>query len=334
MANKTKADENAHQRRSVRYERLKRIDCLLRSESGCTITEICTDPEIDDVGERTIRDDLRILVEKYNVKWANLPYRGRQKVWRYADTNFSINPQCDKEIVHKAIEILGELKGDPRYNMIRHYLISLEKEPVNPSHFMNMISFDYCNEVKGLEFVEELLDAITNKQPLRMTYKSFGGSVTELKFHPWHLRQYNRRWFVFGFVEEHGEMRNYALDRIRDIRPLCKQYKETDIDFSDYFNEIVGVTNPKSREVEKIIIKVSDKSYNYIRTKPFHHSQRELTSRKTDEFAYFSLEVKVNRELEMQLFSYIDAIEVVEPLWLRDKFIGYIESLHNKYNGK
>lgn len=331
MANKTKADKNAHDRWLARYFRL---DCLLRSESGCTINDICTDPDISDVGERTIRNDLKELGEVFNVKWAKLSYRGRQKVWRYEDTNFSIFQKYNKEIIHKAIEFLGELKDDPRYNLIRHYLISLEKELVNPSHFMNIISFDYTNDVKGLKFMENLLKAITNKQPLRMTYKSFGGSVIELKFHPWHLRQYNRRWFVFGFVEEYGEMQVYALDRIRDIQPLCKQYKETDIDFSDYFNEFVGVTDLKGGDVEKIIIKVSDKSYNYIRTKPFHHSQKELTSLKTDEFAYFSLEVKVNSELEMQLFSYIDAIEVVEPLWLRNKFIGYIESLHNMYNSK
>ena len=68
------------------------------------------------------------------------------------------------------------------------------------------------------------------------------------------------------------------------------------------------------------MLKVSKKSIDYIRTKPIHWSQTELKELGTESDAFFQLKLKVNTELEMLLFSYSDAIEVIEPLWLREKF--------------
>ena len=300
--------------------RLMRLDQLLRMPEGCTLNEILVDTQIDDISERQIRDNLRELEEKYGAVYETELHRGRKRLWRYKDTSFSIFRQTSKdmEVIRQSVENLSIFKGDPRYDMLRFYLMGLQKG-ISESG-INFMSFDNNNEVEGLDYVEPILEAITNKYPLKMCYKPFNKDEFSVNMHPYHLRQYNRRWFVFAYSEEQGEIQNYPLDRIVKLEHLSKPYIETDVDFEEYFNYIVGVSNYKSRIVEKVVLKVSNKSIDYIRTKPLHGTQTELKELGTESDAFIQLKIKVNTELEMLLFSYGDAIEVIEPLWLREKF--------------
>ena len=303
-----------------KFARLMRLDQLLRMPEGCTLNEILVDTQIDDISERQIRDNLRELEEKYGAVYETGLHRGRKRLWRYKDTSFSIFRQTsrDMEVIRQSVENLSIFKGDPRYDMLRFYLMGLQKG-ISESG-INFMSFDNNNEVTGLYYVEPILDAITNKYPLKMCYKPFNKDEFSVNMHPYHLRQYNRRWFVFAYSEEQGEIQNYPLDRIVKLEHLSKPYIETDVDFEEYFNDIVGVSNYKSRIVEKVVLKVSNKSIDYIRTKPLHGTQTELKELGTESDAFIQLKIKVNTELEMLLFSYGDAIEVIEPLWLREKF--------------
>ncbi|MGN0221147.1 MAG: helix-turn-helix transcriptional regulator [Prevotella sp.] len=311
------------------------LDRLLRYEKGYTVKELCD--KLTDVDERTVRADLKELEDssgEYKAVMARNLTRGKKRVWRYEDTHFSIFnsllPQVEK--IRQSIEQLDILKADPRYNLIRYYLLSLEKGLEYSRPFMDFISFDNSNQVRGLNYIDLLLDAITTPYPVKMRYKPFGAPSQALYFHPYHLRQYNKRWFVLGFVEQQESICIFALDRIREAEHLDKPYLENTFNPDAYFKDIVGVSQPKSNEVENVVIKVSDVSYDYILTKPIHASQRELLARKTDKYHFFSLNLKVNRELQMLLFSYGDAIEVLEPAWLRERFRQQVQNLHHMYH--
>ena len=312
--------------------RLKRLDQLLRSPEGHTLNEILADEQMDIISKRLLQENLKELREKYGAEFAENLSRGREKLWRYKDTNFSIMHQAstDMEVIRKSIESLGLFKGDPRYDMLRFYLIELENGiSENASNFM---SFDNNSEAKGLEFIEDIMNAIVHKYPLKMWYKPFT-SAEEIKrnIHPYHLRQYNRRWYVFALPEEHDKIHNYPLDRIVKLEHLSKPYIESSVDFDDYFEDIVGVSNYEESSVEKVVLKVSNKSIDYIRTKPLHWSQTELKKCSNDEGTVIQLKLKVNTELKMLLFSYSDAIEVLEPAWLRDFFARRIKKMRDIY---
>ena len=112
---------------------------------------------------------------------------------------------------------------------------------------------------------------------------------------------------------------------------LSKVFIDTDIDFDEYFDEIVGVSNYKNSSVEKVLLKIDNKSIDYIRTKPLHGSQIELKNMNKAEYSCIQLKVKVNTELKMLLFSYSDAIEVLKPAWLRDFFAKRIKKMSKLY---
>ncbi len=314
-----------------KFARLMRLDQLLRNPEGRTLNEIRTDPQIDDISVRLLRDNLKELEDKYGAEFETTLYRGRERLWRYRDTNFSIIQQTSKdmEIIRHSLENLSMFKGDPRYDMLRFYLIGLEKGVTESG--LNFMSFDNNSEVAGLEHAELILDAIIHKFPLKMWYKPFNKDEFSCNIHPYHLRQYNRRWYIFAYSEDKKDILNYPLDRITKLEHLSKPYIETDVNFDDYFDDIVGVSNYKNTAVEKVVLKVSNRSIDYIRTKPLHWSQTELKEYATDSHTFIQLKLKVNIELKMLLFSYSDAIEVIEPKWLRDSFIERIEKMSDIY---
>jgi predicted DNA-binding transcriptional regulator YafY len=193
------------------------------------------------------------------------------------------------------------------------------------------MTFDNNNEVVGLDHVEPILEAITHKYPLKMSYKPFNKDEFAVNIHPYHLRQYNRRWYVFAYSEDKKEIQNYPLDRITKLEHLSKPYIETDVDFEEYFDDIVGVTNYKNSSIERVVLKVSNKSIDYIRTKPLHGTQTELKELGTMDQTFIQLKLKINIELEMLLLSYGDAIEIIEPSWLRVKFAEITKKMSYNY---
>lgn len=320
---------NLEQNKIKRYIRL---DQLLRDSEGHTLEEILADTDLDCISKRTLQDNLKEFEEVFGADFDISPnmYRGRERLWRYKDTNFSIFNQISKdvEIIRKTIENLKYLAGDPRYDYIRFFLLGLEDGVQNTN---NIMSFDSNLEYQGLDKIEILAQAIIRHYPIKLTYKPYNGNAQEINVHPYHLRQYNKRWFLFGLNEEKQEIHNYPLDRIEGVEHLSKVYKSVDIDFEVFFDEIVGVSNYKNSKVENVLLKVDNKSIDYIRTKPLHWSQAELKDRNTADFSYIQLKVKVNTELKMLLFSYSDAIEVLEPAWLRYTFAKRVKKMSTFY---
>ena len=288
-----------------KFARLMRLDQLLRMPDGRTLKEILTDPQIDIISERLLRENLKELEEKYGAVFEGNMHRGKERLWRYKDIHFSIMQQTSKdmEIISHSLENLNLFKGDPRYEMLRFYLMGLQKGFSETG--LSFMTFDNNNEAVGLEHVEPILEAITHKYPLRMCYKPFNKDEFTVNIHPYHLRQYNRRWYVFAYSEVKKEIQNYPLDRITKLEHLSKPYIETDVDFEKYSNDIVGVTNYKSRGVEPVVLKVSKKSIDYIRTKPLHRTQTELK--------------ELNTEYEGQLKEVPIVIESVRDSWCNNE---------------
>ena len=320
---------NLEQNKIKRYIRL---DQLLRDSEGHTLEEILTDPDLDCISKRTLQDNLKEFEDVFSAEFDISPniYRGRERLWKYKDSNFSIFNQINKdvEIIRKAIEELKYLAGDPRYDYIRFFLLGLEDGVQNTR---NIMSFDNNLEYHGLDKMEILAQAIINQHPIKLTYKTYKGDKQEINVHPYHLRQYNQRWFLFGLNEGKREIHNYPLDRIEKVEHLSKIYRPTEIDFDEYFDDIIGVSNYKNREVCDIILKVDKRSIDYIRTKPLHWSQTELKEHETEQSVFVRLQVKINTELEMKVFSYNSAIEVVSPVYLRDKFTEKVRMMSETY---
>jgi predicted DNA-binding transcriptional regulator YafY len=193
-----------------------------------------------------------------------------------------------------------------------------------------VVGFEGNPYLKGLAFFSDLLNAIQNERVLYIKYKGFRQDKESLiKISPWYLKQYNNRWFLFGFNNEYQTISNMALDRIISFEESIDHFAvNEETDFDEYFDDVIGVTVKEDAPIERIVLKITADVWPYIESKPLHPSQKVRV--RDGSYVEVELRLKINHELISTLFSYLDSIEVLEPESLRDRFRVITENIHKK----
>ena len=284
------------------------------------------------VSKRTVQNDIANLqLPPYSIRLDETFYRGKKRLYRYTDTNYSLPMyrmnDGERHKIQDAIYVLKDFEGEPLYDWARTVLMQVEGGLLNETT-KSVVSFQTNPDLKGLNLFNELLQAILSKRVLKITYAPFGKDSYQERIYPYHLKQYNDRWYLIAQAVGYGTFAHYALDRIESFEEVPMKYKEADVDFEEYFDDVIGVTVPAD-EPEDIIIKVTKKRYNYIKTKPLHMSQRVVEE--GDDYAVISINVKVNNELEAQLLSFGSDVEVISPASFRARISEKIKEMNQKY---
>lgn len=295
------------------------------------------DVKSEGIKKRQLYDDVRFMQSEQGWSIDLEKYKsGRTVFYRYADSSFSIKNQPVNEMeanqIKSAMQVLSRFKGMPQFSWVEELIPKLDQSFSLSSSSNNIMSFDNNEYLRGIEFLSELFNAIVYKKTLRISYKSFKtNEPVEIIFHPYHLKQYNRRWFLFGKNSEYDNITNLALDRIQSIEESSDKYIEnTNVNFEDYFEDIIGVTLPENQEVLKIEFIASENLAPYIMTKPIHESQSPL--RKDEEGYRFFIKVIPNRELESVILGFGEGIQVVKPLEFKNRIVERIKENLNNYN--
>ena len=178
--------------------------------------------------------------------------------------------------------------------------------------------------LRGLEHITPLHDAIIDRMPVAITYKSFQWNQSQqFIFSPYILKEFRNRWFVFGRRHDSPEpmLLNLALDRIEEITDAPKKerfIRDKSFKPQQYFNDIIGVTRMADDHVERVVFKVKAAQVPYVITKPLHHSQQEI-SRSEDGSVLFSIDVIPNFELERDVLGFGEGLTVISPKHLAEK---------------
>jgi predicted DNA-binding transcriptional regulator YafY len=294
-----------------------------------------TGKEID-IKKRQIFDDIKFMesdqgwsihLERYN--------EGRKVYYRYSDKSFSIKNQIINESeanqVKETLLILSRFKGLPQFEWIEDILVRLETVYKLKDNTSTIVGFDHNEYLKGLDFFSELFNCILNKKVLGVKYKSFNQNApSDINIHPYFLKQFNGRWFLFGFNPEFKTISNLALDRIVKIKETKSNYIEnTDIDFKEYFEDLIGVTYKQGQKPEKVLIEIAENLWPYLETKPLHGSQK-IKGKKHNSVT-IELTVVINYELISLIFSLGEGIKVLAPIELQKQIKEKAEKLLNNY---
>ena len=291
----------------------------------------------DGVKRRQIFEDIKFMESEQG--WS-IPLQrlrdGKKVYYRYSDKSFSIKRnginQAEMQQLKETLTILTRFEGMPQFGWLEEMRVRLENTFGLKENLEVFVGFEQNPFLKGLEHFSGIFAAIQNKTPLLLNYQGYKQpKPIEVILHPWYLKQYNTRWFLLGFNEEFNDITNLALDRILSYEKLEIDYKSNEnINFDEYFEDVIGVTIKNDSPTEKIILKINRDVWPYIESKPLHGSQK-LKSR-TNENVLIELNVQRNHELVSKLFSYLDAIEVLEPEVLRTQFKSISERLFKKYS--
>lgn len=238
----------------------------------------------------------------------------------------------DVKIMNEAIQMLRQFKDFSLFKEMDGVLQRLE-DSVYSSQKNNraIIHLDKNEQLKGLEFIDPIYEAIQNKKVIKVTYQSFKAlKSSEMSVHPQLLKEYNNRWFLLATHKQ--KHLTLALDRISLVKDeMNSMYEDLEIDGENYYKNVIGVTVSNTR-AERIQFWVDKKNAPYVITKPFHKSQRVI--KHTEDGVIFNILVQINFELERMILGFGDSIEVQKPERLRKRMIDKLQKSINNYNIK
>lgn len=311
-------------------------------------------PDTNGVVRRTIEKDIYYLeyegpfmveIERYSVPSYS---KEKQKSYmkqclRYARPSFSIFKKemtNDEEyLLSEALSLLGQFDGLPNLDALEGLRLGLGVKR-NERH---IISFTK-NPLENSNLLGELFTAASQKQVIEIHYHKFSDPEKELvvNLHPYLLKEYNRRWYLFAAAEDDEKMLCFGLDRIDKVVPLpSHKYIEYDGDLNEHFEDIIGVTLFEDSPVYPIIFWVSDFSKDYVLTKPIHDSQKKVNESKASSLreqypslnngVFLQIDCRDNYELIRELASFGKDLIVLSPSVIQDKVWNRISSMNEEY---
>ncbi|MDM1048462.1 helix-turn-helix transcriptional regulator [Sphingobacterium hotanense] len=253
---------------------------------------------------------------------------GRKVFYKYADSSFSIlkKPLTNDELesIDNTLEIISRIKGIPSLSNLE----SLETKLLGAkdSNKNRIISFEENEFLAGIENLTLIFNFIKSEQVIFISYKSFkSNEIYKYIISPYYLKQYNNRWFLFGWNHDFQNIQNLALDRITSLEIVNQNFIDIDIDFEEYFEDIIGVTNFEENQVTDVSIELSENIIPYIVSKPIHGSQKVKDN-------ILTIQVKLNYELESLILSYGENMKVLKPIDLKSRLIERLKITINQYS--
>ncbi len=194
----------------------------------------------------------------------------------------------------------------------------------------DFIQFD-TRKPLGTEHLSGILHAIQNRLQVQFRYQKFYETDPEVRtLEPYLLKEFRKRWYVFGFDLEKKEFRTFGLDRLYalNITSIKFQFPQK-INPKDYFKDSFGIIGPSEGKIEEITLLFSNNQGNYVRTMPLHHSQQILK----DENGEMLVQLKLfpTHDFISEILSSGESVKVIKPKSLAIEIKNKISKMLNSY---
>ena len=260
---------------------------------------------------------------------------------RYADPSFSIfkKPLSEDErsLLASVISTLGSFKGQPNFEWLEALALKL-----NVEELPEVISMSK-NLNENSTLLAELFAAISSKSAINLRYHTFDvDEIRSVNLSPYLLKEYNCRWYLLASPFDSDRVLNFALDRIDGFEYAKEiQFKPAKDDFTERYEDIIGITYYDDKPVEEILFWVSKISAPYIITKPIHGSMRHLKGSKAEilrakypslpQGEFFSIECIENYELIRELTTFGANLIVLSPSHIVEQVASFAAEMNERY---
>jgi predicted DNA-binding transcriptional regulator YafY len=309
------------------YNRIRILDRCFRDKSrvygwkeiakACAEDQAVTHGEYKEVSRRTIMADIALMRSGKLGFTAPIEYNPKEG-YHYGIEKFSIYQNklssYQMKMFHNAFSVLKQLTNNEKLFSLNKSLNILEQS-LNMQlgdDFQPAIYFEHSLNEPGQRWLDTALEYILNKKTMKLLYKAFADDETLHFFSPVFIKEYNNRWYVYGFDHDREMVVNLALDRVQEIDPSIQHYITPEgFDHDTWFEHLYGVTKPAGEKPVLIGFKTTKLLSAYMDTKPIHKTQQKI--RETDDFAEYTLHVYNNYEIRSKLMSFGADLEVLYP---------------------
>lgn len=287
------------------------------------------------VSKRTVQADIQMMRSDklgYNAPITVVD----RKYYTYEDPNFSITniplSENDLDKLYETVEFMRQFRGFSHFQELDALVQKLEDHIYSQKTQRNpVIDFEKNENLKGLEYLDVIYQAIIREKTLEISYQSFRARQAHtFFFYPYWLKEFRNRWFVVGIRKGKHDMANLALDRVVGLKHSEEPYQENKkYDLKSFYQDVIGASVNYEGKAFEVKLFVEHKHAPYILTKPLHPSQKEVSR---DGFGVIlSLEVQHNFELEKELLSYGESVQVLEPERLKRRIKERLQASVEKY---
>ena len=183
----------------------------------------------------------------------------------------------------------------------------------------------------GEQYLPAIIEALKKNKVLEMTYHGFSrDKAYSFKVEPYCLKAFKQRWYLIGRSPYNDQIKIYALDRVRWLWMTNKGFKYPE-DFvpGEFFEDSYGIIANRKIDAETVVMRVSTKQANYLRSLPLHHTQKEIE--RTNEYSIFTVHLRPTFDFRQEILSHGADIEVLSPRWFRDEITEISKQMWNNY---
>lgn len=184
---------------------------------------------------------------------------------------------------------------------------------------------------QGTENLYGLLHAIKNKLKIKYTYHKFGEEEFSQRFvEPLALKEFKNRWYVMAKDNKDHYIKTFALDRIKNLEITNQSFiYPQDFNIENRFRYCFGIERSDDIDPKDIILSFTPFQGKYIKTLPLHHTQEILVD--NDDELQIKLKLFITHDLIMELLSFGDEMEVIQPKSLVKKIMEAHKSAYKQY---
>lgn len=299
------------------------------------------------VTARTVQNDLKVIEEDFGI-----PLNKSRNKYEYKDPQKRIFQkelsEVERNVLSSVLQTLGQFKGIKQFEWLDKLESSLEVKSDERTIIEFSHMFDFGENSEQTErLLPRLFPAIHDKRTIRLTYQAYTDKKPKkIDVYPYLLKEYNDRWYLICAEVGTEPLRYVAkgVDRIMNFDYLEEPYKDPDIDFEDYFDNFIGVTD-FNNDAEDVLLCVNPEHQidRYLRSKPLHSSQAEVKGEELEvlkkdyelfkDWTFFKLKgIKPNNELYQTLVLYLGDLVVLKPDSVRNKLVKRLRNLLSLYD--
>lgn len=241
---------------------------------------------------------------------------------------FGVEVKCDSATYEYYISSPNELRSDrTRQWLLNSFTISNMIEAGR--NMKDRILFEDIPH--GTEYLQMVIDAMQRGKELQIIYQPFDRQRATYHLQPYAMKVYNQRWYIIGYLNEHEDLRNVALDRTIEMELTDKSFVvPKDFDAEEYYANTVGIFVTEDLKPQKVVLRVYGVHVEYIRSLPLHSSQEEIKT-SDGEYSDFRYWLCFTPELITKILSMGEKVEVLEPDILKKEVLKRLFKTINRY---
>ena len=221
-----------------------------------------------------------------------------------------------------AQKALAQYKGTPFEQPLRTAFRKItdgltDRVSFSWSELDNVISFRSAGaSAADLELFEEVSKAVLRSVEIDFKYRKLRGRDFESRLvQPYHLASIENQWYLFGHDLERGQLRTFALPRMRDVRLTSQRFhRPADFSIGKILRGSFGAHSGKKKY--RIKLQFDPFAARLVAERNWHESQRIQTRR--DGSIVLELELAGLEEIERWILSWGDHVRVLAPTELID----------------